>query len=762
MKLVKKLLILTAVLFVTILFIVSFIIVMPQTVINTTTLKWVNEKFYEELHVDWGKVEINISKVSLLENIFTIKGKYFCTNLNEMDICLSNLEVTLKNDLKNPLNIDFQTFILKDEKIRILFPNKEEKQKVESGEIALDEVVQGALPLIEKVKSYYHKFNQLRIELNNTVIQFKDEKYHLEANIHDDEINLSLKASSFACKASFLKNSKNELEGTLSFTREGLLLNSKTIIGENLKTSSAVHVTMKKSKVESSPNINHRLNVMTDLSHQTFHLSLTDIQLDPSIAPGEFHIPSCKIRLPLKPSGEKLELICKEVLFVFPLNKIAQFRNNKKLLTKMQIQFKVFGEFSNVINLNKKAYNWGRIQVEGNSLNDDFWNFSTNAILGIELDSGNPQIKINDFNWEMKVKSFQTIVKKLSGTSNEIPAPFNSLVGSVSFFSKSKNFIFEKDKIEIPFQVSVDLDQSKHNKIQLTTEGIYEWTEKKKIKSFLKLNVNIRKFYFYIPSFDPIKGLPSIQADNRFKTKEIKQTKKSKNNDFDYQVIISTSSFDSIRFYYHLFDPYFSFKLKASLAPHENSFQLMSDTKTTIEYLKRSTDLVKFQYIPASNSPLLLHFLYVTGGYKIHLKIVGTLDDPQLLLKSSPSLPREDIISLLLYGRRSNQISSFQKESVGGTGAAISDRAFGLLSLWLFASTPIDHVSYNSANQTYSAQISLPAGTTFEVGSDWEHVNTLSFRKRLSDTWSFVTSYHPGNLEDGIGDLFLQKRFNFD
>lgn len=142
--------------------------------------------------------------------------------------------------------------------------------------------------------------------------------------------------------------------------------------------------------------------------------------------------------------------------------------------------------------------------------------------------------------------------------------------------------------------------------------------------------------------------------------------------------------------------------------------------------------------------------------------LLGTLDDPKLLLSSTPSLPREDIISLLIYNRKSSEISSFEKENVGGTEAAIVDRALGLFSIWAFASTPIDSVSYDPSTKTYSAQISLPGGVNFSIGTDWDRVSILSFRKRLNDSWSIVTSYLPATQDqDSKENILLQKEISF-
>lgn len=166
------------------------------------------------------------------------------------------------------------------------------------------------------------------------------------------------------------------------------------------------------------------------------------------------------------------------------------------------------------------------------------------------------------------------------------------------------------------------------------------------------------------------------------------------------------------------------------------------------------------QTLADDDSSLDAEFNYNISGYKIILKVIGTVESPKLILKSYPSLPREDIISLLIFKRKSTTITANQKQSVGGTEAAIADQALSLFSILAFASTPIDYVSYNPEQKTYSASISLPGNTSFQIGTNWESINNLTLRKQLSDTWAIETSYNP-NDENAKQNLMLQKEINF-
>ena len=104
---------------------------------------------------------------------------------------------------------------------------------------------------------------------------------------------------------------------------------------------------------------------------------------------------------------------------------------------------------------------------------------------------------------------------------------------------------------------------------------------------------------------------------------------------------------------------------------------------------------------------------------------------------------------------------SADRETVGSFEAAISDRAIGLLGLWVFASTPIRSFSYNPLTKVYTATVKLAEGTTAAIGTDWEEAAQLEVRKRVTRRWVLTASWAPSDSKEQLGKLVLQweKRF---
>ncbi|EQD26194.1 protein containing DUF490, partial [mine drainage metagenome] len=58
-----------------------------------------------------------------------------------------------------------------------------------------------------------------------------------------------------------------------------------------------------------------------------------------------------------------------------------------------------------------------------------------------------------------------------------------------------------------------------------------------------------------------------------------------------------------------------------------------------------------------------------TSATTVTLRVTGFADDPRISLTSSPQLPQDDLLALLLFGEPASQLSPYQ---LGETGAALA------------------------------------------------------------------------------------------
>lgn len=172
----------------------------------------------------------------------------------------------------------------------------------------------------------------------------------------------------------------------------------------------------------------------------------------------------------------------------------------------------------------------------------------------------------------------------------------------------------------------------------------------------------------------------------------------------------------------------------ASLSAHTEPFQ--------IELFRRKAVVERFSISQATSSTsgaLDAAFRVATSEATIRILLLGSTAKPRVRFQSDPPMDRNQILALLLFGKPPSQLASEEAASVGHTNAALTEQAFGLASLFVFASTPIEYVGYNPDSQSYVVRLRLPGGATAELGSDLEERRRLVVRKRLARQWAVST-----------------------
>lgn len=147
---------------------------------------------------------------------------------------------------------------------------------------------------------------------------------------------------------------------------------------------------------------------------------------------------------------------------------------------------------------------------------------------------------------------------------------------------------------------------------------------------------------------------------------------------------------------------------------------------------------------------------YKAPAAMISILISGTTLKPRVEFASVPPMKREDIISLLIFGKSPDDLDIEQTASVGATETALESRAFGLASLYLFGTTPIEHVGYDSVTKTASVKFHLPGGGNLAIGSDFDQNRELRLRKPLAPHWALQSELTDQGQEGKAATTFLE------
>lgn len=365
---------------------------------------------------------------------------------------------------------------------------------------------------------------------------------------------------------------------------------------------------------------------------------------------------------------------------------------------------------------------------------------------------------------DMIVHSYQGLRQFLDAKGILIPAPLDILEGTITLKADSPIARDAKSSTAV-----VRLDMDLKSATQAVSAGADVEVKLANTFKTLELDVDalVKKLVLELPPLDPVRGIPAVTADSRIlKAPVAKKTVPS----FVVHVYtrVSTEHPGAIQ----LLSKYAKPNVPISVAVRTR------DTNTSgyvrlepfkVSYLRRDIHVENFQLSMTKNEdedlPMNGRFRIEQGGYKIFITIKGTTSSPSIGFSSEPSLSKDDIISVLLYGRVADQLVSAEAETAGNFNAAMADRAIGLFGLWAFASTPIQSFSYNSTTKVYTATVDLGDGLTAGVGTNWEQSTNFELRKRLSRRWMLTAAWSPSvaqnSRQEGRIVLQWEKRYGW-
>jgi hypothetical protein len=129
---------------------------------------------------------------------------------------------------------------------------------------------------------------------------------------------------------------------------------------------------------------------------------------------------------------------------------------------------------------------------------------------------------------------------------------------------------------------------------------------------------------------------------------------------------------------------------------------------------------------------------YKAAEATISIRLLGTTDKPQVVFESDPPMNQSDIVAMLVFGKSPDDLDADQAATVANSQTAMSDEAFGLASLYLFASTPVQFVGYDPATKSYTMKLRVPGGETLSLNSDFDTTKSVQLRRRLSKHFAIV------------------------
>lgn len=342
------------------------------------------------------------------------------------------------------------------------------------------------------------------------------------------------------------------------------------------------------------------------------------------------------------------------------------------------------------------------------------------------------------------VENFESVVILLRRTPFAVPSPFNSLSGPIEL---DANYAASADgrNISMPLKLVLKLAQG-DQRLVADASGKLDLIAGEGTR--LEADLNLSEVALDLPPLS-IEKIPPIFPDSRILASDRdRKTASDDEGSFIYRFRIKTAGARSLLLSTNFAKAPVPVELDLALQSYKPMSGEIKFGGAPLEVFRRDAALqsATLNFPGTDLPPTLKADLKVRyAEYTVFVHFFGTTERPDFFLTSDPPLSEQDALSVLLFGRTASEIDSSESESLAGTRAAIANRAIGLASMYLLATTPIESVGYDPVANTVSTRVHLRDGTTLSVKSGTRGVAGLGIKQSLGGPWSIRTEIE--NLE---------------
>lgn len=150
--------------------------------------------------------------------------------------------------------------------------------------------------------------------------------------------------------------------------------------------------------------------------------------------------------------------------------------------------------------------------------------------------------------------------------------------------------------------------------------------------------------------------------------------------------------------------------------------------------------------------------LYTAGEVEVTVHLTGDPAKPNLGLSSSPPMPREDILSLILFGTPASELTNIQKQTSERSAAALAQQ-YGTIPLAgpLGQSLGLDSVEVGTSSVGFSKYVGDRLVVEYRQIFGALPEQRINFRYRINRRWSFETQISDAGRSGA--DILWEKRY---
>ncbi len=353
-----------------------------------------------------------------------------------------------------------------------------------------------------------------------------------------------------------------------------------------------------------------------------------------------------------------------------------------------------------------------------------------------------------------EIPEFQRVVENFRNGPWAIPAPFQVLHGRV-FLALEGEADWKTGRF--PFRIRTHLHSSTQF-LKLKGGGNLLVTDLFKNAEWrLGIDAVLTEVQLELPRLDWARP-PKVVPDQRFYSSWPPQ-RPSQNSRFHYRISIRTPIGHPGWVLSNLTTRKIPVLFEVVLSDSMPLSGMVRMVNFPVEIFRRKAQIESFQITfrdPLTASLVFGSMQTTYADYKITIQLGASLDRPQVHLLSEPALPESQIVSVLLFGRPLEELTSLESSSVGNAQSAIADQALGLASIYALASTPIQSLAYDPRRGVISAKLKLGEGSSLNLGTNAKESAVIEFQQRLGSNWSLQAGVESTDTTRGSASASLQ------
>lgn len=363
-----------------------------------------------------------------------------------------------------------------------------------------------------------------------------------------------------------------------------------------------------------------------------------------------------------------------------------------------------------------------------------------------------------DFEVRLAVPRFEDVVARLRGTALAVPAPLNVLKGPMEATARGSRHP-RQDEQRLRVNVNTRLAEGRQ-RLFVSAEADVSLREALRTSrtAEVKANIILEDVALELPRLE-IGAPPDVTLDKRIGPSAGDPSRSAPKRAawLSYEAKVATAK-PALLFTNLTKEPVpVGLDLVVRSSSPSLSGRIWLERFETVLF-RRAATIERFGLTPLPGGLFELDGLVLakTADAVVRILVLGTSAKPRVDISSEPPLTHSQIISLLIFNKPPDQLDAGQSESVGAAQGALASDAFGLASLYLFASTPIEYVGYDPTAQTSTLRLRVPGGATVELGASRDQTRHVRLRKRLAAHWALQTEVRTREREGNIVTTFLE------